>query len=234
MSKEIPGINVPLNSNDSKEQDRENDRGKGIWGVPGIGTPVSSNESSIKPKKNSFLRDALLNASGVVSTDPALLEIQERDRDRQRLVKADKRATRAEKKEKNRLLNQEKKAATTKTKIGLFELLIGAATGNAVITAKGVGDSVDGMADTMKARQKKRSARKNPGQSSTFVDLANIIFDQKKTSTVVKQKASQKPSREPSMNGMGNNVPQNNDIIEGEFTIIDDGKQKQLPSGKKS
>lgn len=239
--KEIPGINVPCDQDSYNNRGRENRRGKKIWDIEGVGVPAPRDELSAgRGKKSNSLLEAMLGASGVFGTDPNLLEIQ-RQEERQRAQK------KAQRKQNKRTFKQEKEAAKNKTARGLFVAGLGAATGNPTMTTAGVGTTVDGMVDTIKAKQNRRARKKDPyynpsaeeqgsSRSSGFVksvvDLFKKVanFGQKKAST----SANQEPSPEPTMNGGFDMSDSDEDIIEGEFTIIDDGKPKQLTDGKKS
>ena len=237
--KEIPGFNVPFEDDDrsGNSQSRDNNR-RSLLNIPGIGVPLSQSES----KDN---RRSLLNIPGIgVPLSPSEAELEKAQQRAQN--KADAQAKKAQRKQNKQTFQQEKTAAKNKTAGGLFAAILGAATANPAVTAAGVGTAVDGMTDTIKARQNRRARKKDPyynpssekqgsSQSSGFVkvviDLFKVVFGQKKTST----NATQAPSPEPTMNG-GFDMSDfdDDDIVDGEFTVIDDGRPKQLTSGKKS
>lgn len=239
--KEIPGIHVPCDQGAYNNRGRENRRGKRIWDIEGVGAPAPRDEFSAgRGKKSNSLLEAMLGASGVVGTDPNLLEIQ-RQEAQQRAQK------KAQRKQNKRTFKQEKEAAKNKTARGLFVAGLGAATGNPTMTTAGVGTTVDGMVDTIKAKQNRRARKKDPyydpnneeqrsSRSSGFVksviDLFKKVadFGQKKAST----SPNQKPSPEPTTSGGFDMSDSNENIIEGEFTVIEPAKPKQLTSGKKS
>lgn len=239
--KEILGINVPCDQDAYSNKSRENRLGNKIWDIEGIGVPTFRDEPGAgRGRKSNSLLEAMLGASGVAGTDPNLFEIQ-RQEAQQRAQK------KAQRKQNKRTFKQEKKAAKNKTARGLFVAGLGAATGNPTMTTAGVGTTVDGMVDTIKAKQNRRARKKDPyydpnseeqrsSRSSGFVksvvDLFKKVadFSQKKASA----SANQEASSEPAMNGGFDMSNSDEDIIEGEFTVIEPARPKQLTSGKKS
>lgn len=237
--KEIQGFNVPFEGDDKSgnRQSRDNNR-RGLLNVPGVGASLSQSESKDK-------RRGLLNVPGIgVPLSPSEAELEKTQQRAQK--KVDRKVKKAQKKENKQTFKQEKTAATGKIRTGLFAAILGAATGNPAVTAGGAGVAVDGMVDTLKARQNNRARKKNPNYNansqsrksneSTVKEVFNLvkpIFDKEKTKS---QSTAEAPSESAKKANSKSHKPNYEDdiidgefivfedIVDGEFTVVEDGK----------
>lgn len=129
--------------------------------IPGFNVPCSDSDSGRDRQKSSFWQDALLNASGVVSTDPVLLKIERDEAQRIAEEKTARRSRKAIKHQNKQEIKKDKQANKLKMFSALIELLIGATTGNPAATAKGVSDAAGSFTDVAKTAQKKKSMKEN-------------------------------------------------------------------------
>ena len=239
--KEIPGFNVPADDGD-RPRSTGSSFLKDMLNAPGVGVPADDGDRPRSRKGSSFLKD-ISNIPGIGVPNQDWIEED-----------AIKKQQRAQKRAQIKALKQDKKDAINQTKIGLSVAVVGAAIEDPLVATEGIRNAVTGMAKTVATKERIKSVKKNSraadsvgsrtedsGQFSGVIKkAASAIFNKifsKKSQPAETEQATQTSPNTSSKSERAYTPPEYSDdenIIDGEFTVIDDGKPKQLTDGKKS
>ena len=238
----IPGFNTPADDSDRPRSRKGSSFLKNMLDAPGVGVPADDSDRPRSRKGSSFLKN-ISNIPSIGVPNQKLLEEE-----------ANKKQQGAQKRAQIEALQQDKKDATNQAKLGAVTTVVGLAIEDPLMATEGFINTAAGVTKRKTAKERIKSVKKNPraansvgsrtedgGQFSGVIKkAASAIFSKifsKKSKPAETEQATQTPPNASSKSERAYTPPNysdDEDIIEGEFTVVDDGKPKQLTNGKKS